>query len=100
MTIDVSNLTSQITAMLPSGSEIAQNLLLGAATSVVVKGLQAGGANSLDPLGLFPHPQTASAPTNNPAVTSGPTITASAFAAMPQGSQATLLASGVHIVAG
>ena len=96
----LSNLTSQLGGLLPSGTQIVEGLITGAAVSTVSKGLQAGGASSLDPLGLFPKPAVAPAVTNNPAVTSGPTITASAFAALDPGSKASLLSAGVHIVAG
>ena len=98
--IDLSSigaLTTNLGNLLPSGSAIAENVLTGAAASVVLKGLQAGGASSLDPLGLFPKPSTA---TNNPNVVAGPTITASAFASLDQASKGSLLAAGVHIVAG
>ena len=97
------NLTTQIGGLLPSGATIVEGLITGAAVSTVSKGLQAGGASSLDPLGLFPRPAAAAAPvpaTNNPNVVSGPTITASAFASLDAGSKASLLSAGVHIVAG
>jgi hypothetical protein len=102
--IDLSSLTNlagSLGSALPSGSAIMENVLVGAASSVVLKGLQAGGASSLDPLGLF-HPATTPtvAGTNNPAVVNGPTITASAFASLPAASQGSVLAAGVHVVAG
>ena len=98
----MSALTTNLGSLLPSGSQIMENVLVGAAGSVVLKGLQAGGASSLDPLGLF-HPASttpAIAATNNPAVASGPTITASAFASLDAVSKGSLTAAGVHIVAG
>ena len=96
----LSNLTSQLGGLLPSGSTIIEGLITGAAVSTVTKGLQAGGASSLDPLGLFPKAPGVTASTNNPNVTSGPTITASAFASLPAASQASLLAAGAHIISG
>ena len=99
----MSGLTANLGSLLPSGSQIMENVLVGAAGSVVLKGLQAGGASVLDPLGLFPKPAAATAPmaaTNNPAVVSGPTITASAFASLDAVSKGSLTAAGVHIVAG
>jgi hypothetical protein len=98
----LSNLAGSLGSALPSGSAIMENVLVGAASSVVLKGLQAGGAQSLDPLGLFHAAGTtpAVAATNNPAVVSGPTITASAFASLPAASQGTFLAAGGHIVSG
>ena len=97
----LSNLTTQLGGLLPSGQQILEGVITGAAVTTVTKGLQAGGASSLDPLGLFPRPAaTPVAATNNPNVVTGPTITSSAFAALPPASQGTLLAAGVHIVAG
>jgi hypothetical protein len=95
-------LTANVGSLLPSGSAIMENVLVGAAGSVVLKGLQAGGASSLDPLGLFPKaPGVAPvSPTNNPNALNGPTITASAFASLDPASKAALLAAGAHIVAG
>ena len=98
----ISGLTTNLGSLLPSGSQIMENVLVGAAGSVVLKGLQAGGASVLDPLGLFSKPAAAApmAATNNPAVVSGPTITASAFASLDAVSKGSLTAAGVHIVAG
>ena len=90
----LSGLVSQLGNLLPSGASIVENLVVGAATNTVVKGLQAGGADALDPLHLFPHPA------NNPASVQSPTITASAFATLPPAAQATFLTAGGHIVAG
>lgn len=104
MAFDVSGLFSNINlaGALPSGTDILNNVALGAVTSVILAGAktQAGGA-ALDPLGLFPHQGNAPiAPQNNPNVTSGPTITASAYAQLPPGTQAQLAATGVHIISG
>jgi hypothetical protein len=99
----LTNLTGQLGNLMPSGQQILEGVLTGAAVTTVTKGLQAGGAASLDPLGLFQHSAAAAAPvaaTNNPNVVTGPTITASAFSALPPASQGTLLAAGVHIVQG
>jgi len=98
----LSNLTSQLGGLMPSGQQILEGVITGAAVTTVTKGLQAGGASALDPLGIFPRPAATpvAAATNNPNVVSGPTITSSAFAALPPASQGTLLAAGVHIVAG
>ena len=104
MGLDLSSLnglTTNLGSLLPSGSQIMENVMVGAAGSVVLKGLQAGGASALDPLGLFPKPAVAPiAATNNPAVVIGPTITASAYASLDAVSRGSLTAAGVHIVAG
>jgi hypothetical protein len=102
--LDLSNfgaLTSNLGSLVPSGTDIMQNLALGAATSVVLAGVKSqSGQDALDPLQLFHKQPAPIAPTNNPAVTVGPTITASAFAQLPATAQAQLTASGVHIIAG
>ena len=89
-------------SLIPSSSDIVQNVALGAASSVVLAGLKAqAGSGALDPLGLFPQQHAAPiAATNNPAVASGATITASAFAQLPGNIQLQLTTAGVHIVAG
>jgi hypothetical protein len=97
------SLTSNIGSLLPSGSQLAENIALGAATSVVLAGVKSqGGQDALDPLHLFHKDAPPATPTqlNNPNVVIGPTITASAFASLPPATQAQLAASGVHIVAG
>jgi hypothetical protein len=96
MGLDLSGLgalTSNLGALVPAPAAIIENVVTAAAGSVVLKGLQAGGAASLDPLGLFPHPA------NNPNAVNGPTITASAFASMPPQAQGAFLAAQGHIVA-
>ena len=80
---NLSDLTSAIGGLVPSASDLAQQVAMGAAVSVVTSGLKAqltpGGA--LDPLGLF----KSATPANNPNAVSGATITASAFASLPSG---------------
>lgn len=84
-----------ILSALPSTNDIAQQLLLGAGTSVVMAGLSSSaGQNAIDPLHLIFKTTT----TPNAAAPVIPTITGSAFAALPAASQASLLAAGVHIV--
>ena len=101
-TIDLSSLsglTSNLSALMPSQSDVINNVLISAASGVVLAGLkQQVGSGALDPIGLF-HGNTVT-PANNPNNTLGPTITASAFAALPPAAQTQLLAAGAHIVAG
>jgi hypothetical protein len=100
MAFDLSSLSvlgSSLSTLIPSSTDIISNVALGAATSVVLAGLKSSaGESALDPLGLFHSVQ----PANNPNAVVGPTITASAFAALPAATQAQLTASGVHIIAG
>lgn len=101
---NLSDLTTAIGGLVPNASDLAQQVAMGAAVSVITSGLKAqltpGGA--LDPLGLFKNlaPAAQAQANNNPASTTGATITASAFASLPATAQAQLTASGVHIVAG
>lgn len=95
----LANLQSNLSSLVPSSTDILQQVAVGAASGVVLAGLKTQIANgALDPLGLFNHTQQAG--NNPPSVVSTTTITASAFAALPAGLQAQLQASGVHIVAG
>lgn len=100
MAFDISSLNilgNSLSSMIPDSSSILSNIALGAATSVVVAGFKSSqGQDALDPLHLF-HKD---APANNPNAVVGATITSSAFAALPATTQTTLIASGVHIVAG
>jgi hypothetical protein len=96
--VALTGVVSDLTNLIPSSSDILNQVILGAGTSVVLAGLKSqAGQSALDPLGLF-HKETA--PANNPNAIVGPTITASAFAALPAATQTQLTAAGVHIVAG
>lgn len=93
----LSGLTSNLSALVPDSNTILQNVAISAASGVVLAGLKSQiGSGALDPLGVF----HAAAPANNPASVIGPTITGSAYAALPAATQAQLTAAGVHIVAG
>lgn len=80
-----------------SGNDIVNNLALGAVTSAVSLGVQAKLAQDFP--GLVEIVKGKAATPNAPSAV-GATITASAFAALPAATQAQLVASGVHIVAG
>jgi hypothetical protein len=96
---DFSGIVSGLAGAMPNQTDIINNVLLSAASGVVLAGLkQQVGNGSLDPIGLF-HGNTVT-PANNPNNTVGPTITASAFASLPPGAQTQMLAAGVHVVAG
>lgn len=95
--MDFASLMTTVGGLVPSGSAIAEQVAVGAASGVVLAGLKAQVANgTLDPLGLF-HNQ---APQNNPNAIIGSTASASAFAALPKETQVLMLASGVHVVPG
>jgi hypothetical protein len=85
------------TGLLPSNQELLQSIAVSAASGVVLAGIkQQLASGALDPLGLFQN----QAPSNNPNAITGPTVTASAFAALAPAVQAQLTAADVHIVAG
>lgn len=106
MGLDLSSLaglTGNLGALIPAPEAILQNIAVGLAGTVAVAGLKAklGDGTIPDPLHLAGQAQqTPITPANNPNVIVGPTITASAFAALPAASQSALLAQSVHIVAG
>jgi hypothetical protein len=96
----LSALQTNLGALVPSSTDILQQVAVGAASGVVLAGLKSQVASgALDPLGLFNHQQPA-AGNAPPTVVSTTTITASAFSALPAALQAQLQTSGVHIVAG
>lgn len=95
MALDLSGVESAISALVPNTNDVLQSVVTSAAAGVVLSGLKNQlGNGQLDPLGLFPHPA------NNPNAIAGPTITASAFAALDATTKAQLMAAGAHIVAG
>jgi hypothetical protein len=74
------NLSTNIGSLLPSSGDIFKQAVEGAAVSVALKGLQAGGASSLDPLQIF-HKDTVK-PADNPNNIIGATATSAALANM------------------
>lgn len=99
--VAITGIFGDITNLIPSTSELVQQLAVGTGVSVLLAGAKSqAGQDALDPLHLFHHDPAPVPPTNNPNAIVGPTITSSAFAALPATSQGTLLAAGVHIVAG
>lgn len=96
---DFSGIVSGLASAMPNQSDVINNVMISAASGVLLAGLKAQVNNgALDPIGLF-HGNTV-APANNPNNTVGPTITASAFASLPPAAQTQMLAAGVHVVAG
>jgi hypothetical protein len=72
--------------------------MIGAAATTVLAGIKTSqGQDALDPLHIFHKDVT---PANNPNVIVGPTVTASAFAALPPATQQIMLSNGAHVVAG
>ena len=98
MALDLSSVFSGVTMPNISGNDILNNLALGAITSAVSLGVQA--KLKQDAPGIVDLIQGKQAASPNAPSAVGATITASAFAALPPATQAQLVASGVHIVAG
>lgn len=97
MSVNLTGVLSDLSSAIPSSNDVLQQVLVGAGASVVLAGLKTNaGMDAIDPLHII-HKDT---PNNNPNNVVGPTITASAFGALPPAAQAQVLASGVHIVAG
>lgn len=95
MGVNLAGVASAIGGLVPSTSEIVQNVAVSAASGVILAGLkQQMEGGSLDPMGLFHHPA------NNPNAASGPTASASAFSAMSPAAQSSFLAAGGHVIAG
>lgn len=97
MGVNLTGIVGDVTNLIPSSTDVLQQVIVGAGASVVLAGLKtSAGADAIDPLHIF-HKDS---PNNNPNNIIGPTITASAFSALPPATQAQLAASGVHIVTG
>jgi hypothetical protein len=99
MAVALTGILSDLSSAIPSSSDILQQVMIGAAATTVLAGIKTQqGQDAIDPLHIF-HKDTVT-PTNNPNNIVGPTVTSSAFAAMPPASQQMLLSNGVHVVAG
>ena len=97
MAVNFTGVVGDLTNLIPSSTDHMQQVAIGAGASVVLAGLKSSaGMDAIDPLHII-HKD---APNNNPNNIVGATVTASAFAALPPAAQASLSASGVHIVAG
>ena len=98
MVVPLTGVVGDLTNLIPSSSDLIQQVILGAGAGVVLAGIKSsGGQDILDPLQIFHKNAPAGAPAN---VVVGATVAASAFAAMPPAAQQALVAQGVHIIAG
>lgn len=97
--VDVTQLLSglNLSAIMPTGNELLNNLVAGAAGTVVLAGLKSqAGQDALDPLHLV-HKDPAAGAASSTVI--GKSITAAAFASLPAASQAQILAAG-YVIAG
>jgi len=100
MAIALTGIVGDLGNLIPSSSDILQQVIIGAGATTVLAGMKtAAGQDALDPLHLFHHDQAPSS-ANNPNVVIGPTVTASAFAALPPATQQMMMSNGAHVVAG
>ena len=99
--VAITGIFSDLVGLMPSTNELVQQLAVGTGLSVLMAGAKSSaGQDALDPLHLFHKDPAPIAPTNNPNMVVGASITQSAFQAMTPALQAQLIAGGVHIVAG
>lgn len=92
MAFDLGALTSLVSGLTPSTDAIVQNVVTGAAASVVLAGLKSqAGQDAVDPLHLI-HPAGGSAVV-------GKSITVAAFSSLDAATKAQVLASG-YVIAG
>jgi hypothetical protein len=99
MAVALTGIVGDLSNLIPSSSDILQQVIIGAGATTLLAGMKTGaGQDALDPLHLFHKDPPAAA--NNPNVVIGPTITASAFSALPAASQQMMMSNGAHVVAG
>jgi hypothetical protein len=97
MAVPLTGVVGDLTNLIPSSSDLIQQVILGAGAGVVLAGIKSsGGQDILDPLKIFHKDAPAAAPN----LVVGATVAASVFAAMPPATQQAMVAQGVHIVAG
>jgi hypothetical protein len=88
---DMGNLLGSV-----SGQNIAENLLLGAGTTLILSGAKTdAGQDAVDPLHWFHHKDT-----GNSGVVQGPVMVASQFAKLDPATQQTLLNAHYTIIPG
>ena len=90
MAVALTGVVSDLSSLIPSSSDILQQVIIGAGASVLLSGLKTNaGIDAVDPLHIF-H--------KDASVVVGKTITGAAFAALPPATQAQLMAGGYTIV--
>lgn len=93
MGVNITGIFSDLQNLVPSQSDILNQVLAGAAGTVVLSGLKSNaGQDAVDPLHLF-HKDGSS-------TVIGPTIPASVFSALPAAQQQALMAQKYVVVAG
>jgi hypothetical protein len=94
MAVNLTGVMGDLASVLPSTSDVLQQVLIGAGASVVLSGLKTtAGMDAVDPLHII-HKDPATVST-----VVGKSITAAAFNALSAASQAQVLAAG-YVIAG
>ncbi len=106
MAIPLTGIVGDLSNLVPSGSDLLQQIILGAGASVVLSGLKtAGGQEAIDPLHFFHKPAVEATPTTpaTPATSSvvvGKTVMGSVFATLTPAIQDRMMSQGYTVVAG
>ena len=99
MAVALTGIVGDLTNLMPSGSDLIQQIILGAGASVVLSGLKTNsGMDAVDPMHIFHHPATPTAPATTSVVV-GKTVTGSVFASLTPAIQDRMMAQG-YTVAG
>jgi len=106
MAVALGGVIGDLAGLIPSSSDILQQVIIGAGASVVLSGLKTNaGMDAVDPLHIFHHPAVPATPTApaqaaTASVVVGKTINSSAFAGLTPAVQDRLMSQGYTIVPG
>jgi hypothetical protein len=97
MAVNLTGVVGDLSSLIPSSTDVLQQVIIGAGASVVLAGLKtSAGMDAVDPLHII-HPATPTVPGMSTVV--GKSITSAAFNALSAASQAQVLAAG-YVIAG
>lgn len=98
MAVNFTGIVGDLTNLIPSSSDVLQQVAIGAGASVVLAGLKTNaGLDAIDPLHIIHRPATDTAPASTSAV-AGKSISAAALAALPVATQQAILAAGYAVI--
>lgn len=96
MAVNLTGIFGDVSNLLPSSSDLIQQLIVGAAGTVVISGLKSsGGQDAVDPLHLFHHPAS-----NTTGMVQGQIMTMSKFLALTPDQQKMIQTMGYTIIPG
>lgn len=97
--IALTGIVSDLTSLVPSSSDLINQVIVGAGASVVLAGLKSNaGQDAVDPFHIFHHPAPTDGTAGGVSTVVGKSITASALAALPASTQAQVLQQGYVIL--